>query len=89
MDADVEGLLRDGMDRFVAGVRAPGGLARAAGQLHRRRLAFRAALAGGTAAVIVTAAVAVVAARCAGPAKRSGGTAKRVLRLGLGPAPGH
>lgn len=59
MKTDVEELLREGMERFTTGVRAPGGLARAAAHLHRRRLAVRAAVACGTAAV--TAAAVIVA----------------------------
>jgi hypothetical protein len=60
MNTDVEDLLRDGMERFTGEVRAPAGLARAAGRLHRRRRAARAAMVSATAAV--TAAAAVIAA---------------------------
>jgi hypothetical protein len=67
MNTDVEDLLRDGMERFTDGVSAPAGLARAAGAMHRRRTAVRAALASSTAAVLaVVAVIAVVAAAGAG-----------------------
>jgi hypothetical protein len=59
MSADIEELLRDGMDRFTAGVQAPPGLARRASQLQRRRRGIRAAVACGTAAVTAAAAVAI------------------------------
>ncbi len=62
MNTDIEKLLRDGMERFTAEVRAPTGLARTARQLHRRRLAARAAVACGAAAVIAAAAVVAVGA---------------------------
>jgi len=68
MNTDVEELLRDGMERFTAGVRAPVGLAGGAGRLHRlhrRRLAARAAVACGAAAAI---AVGVAFAATAGAA---------------------
>ena len=68
MNTDVEELLRDGMERFTAGVQAPAGLARTASKLHRRRLAVRAAVACGTAAV-TAAAVIAVAAGAGGPAQ--------------------
>ena len=74
MNTDVEELLRDGMERFTAGVRAPAGLAHTASRRRRRRLAVRAAVACGTAAVTAAAVVAVargpVAAR-RGPARPS------------------
>jgi hypothetical protein len=73
MKADVEELLRDGMERFTANVQAPAGLARAAGRLHRRRQAARAALACGTAAAVAaTVAVIAVTARAGGTAARTG-----------------
>jgi hypothetical protein len=63
MNTDVEDLLRDGMERFTENVRAPAGLAREAGRLHRRRVAVRAALAGSAVTVVaVSAAIAVIAA---------------------------
>jgi hypothetical protein len=71
MNTDVEELLRDGMERFTAGVQAPGGLAHAASRRRRRRLAVRVMVACGTAAV-TAAAVAAVAAGAGGPAP--GGT---------------
>lgn len=62
MNTDVEELLREGMERFTAGVRAPAGLAADAGRLHRRRLAARTAVACGTAAVVAVGAAVGVAA---------------------------
>ena len=61
MNTDLEELLRDGMERFTAGVQAPAGLAYRASKLQRRRLAVRTAVACGTAAVTATAVVAVAA----------------------------
>jgi hypothetical protein len=75
MNTDVEELLRDGMERFTAEVRAPAGLARTAGRLHRRRRTARAAVAGGTAAV-TAAAVAVIVA---GPAQTGGAAQARTV----------
>jgi hypothetical protein len=69
MNTDVEELLSDGMERFTAGVRAPAGLARTAGRLHRRRLAVRAAVTCGTAAVTVAAVVAVTGVASGGPVR--------------------
>jgi hypothetical protein len=57
MNTEVEELLRDGMERFTEDVSAPAGLARAAGALHRRRVAMRATLASGAAAVVAVSAV--------------------------------
>src|SRR5882672_4571076 len=71
MNTDVEELLRDGMERFTAEVRAPAGLARTAGRLHRRRTA-RAAVAGGTAAVTAVAVIVV------GPAHSGAAQARTV-----------
>ena len=68
MSTDVEELLREGMERFTEGVRAPAGLARTAGRLHRRRRTARAAVAGGTAAVTAAAGGAVIITR--GPGTR-------------------
>jgi hypothetical protein len=76
MNTDVEELLRDGMERFTAGVQAPAGLAYGASQLRRRRLAVRAAVACGTAAVTVTAVVAVAAGAGSGPARTGPGRAE-------------
>ena len=48
MNVEVEELLRDGMERFTAEVRAPQGLvSSAAGGLRRRRMARRAMVAAG------------------------------------------
>ena len=76
MNTDVEELLRDGMERFTAGVQAPAGLARTASRLHHRRLAVRAAVACGTAAVTAAAVLAVAAGAGGGPA-RSGPAVSR------------
>ena len=65
MNMEVEELLRDGMERFAAEIRAPQGLARgAAGGLRRRRTARRVLLAGGT--VTATAAAVIIATAAAG-----------------------
>ena len=57
---DMEGLLRDGMERFTEDVRAPAGLAAAAGRRHRRRVTVRiSAACGGVAAVAAAAALVV------------------------------
>ena len=64
MNTEVEELLRDGMERFTEGVRAPDGLASAAARLRRRRTARRALLAGGT--VTATAAAVIIATAAAG-----------------------
>lgn len=58
----IEELLRDGMERFTTGVRAPSGLARTASRLRRRRQAVRVAVSGGTAMVTAAAAVVVTVA---------------------------
>jgi hypothetical protein len=71
---DMEGLLRDGMERFTEDVRAPAGLAAAAGRRHRRRVTVRiSAACGGVAAV--AAAAALVVTLPAGGAPASTGTA--------------
>ncbi len=64
MNTEVEELLRDGMERFTEGVRAPEGLASAASRLRRRRTARRALVAGGT--VTATAAAVIIATAAAG-----------------------
>jgi hypothetical protein len=74
MNTDVEELLRDGMERYTAEVRAPAGLARAVGRRYRRRLAVRAAVACGTAAA-AAAAVIFVTGGGSGSAGRTGGSA--------------
>jgi hypothetical protein len=80
VNEDIEDLLRDGMERFTKDVRAPAGLARTAGQLHRRRLAVRAAVASGTAVIATAAVVAVVAVAggTGGPAGPGGPQARTV-----------
>jgi hypothetical protein len=76
MNTDVEELLRDGMERFTADVRAPAGLASEAGRLHQRhRRRARTAVAGGTAAVAAVAAAAVVLAVTGGARGTTGATA--------------
>jgi len=75
MNTDVEELLKDGMERFTAGVRAPAGLVQAVTadrRQRRRRLAIRGAAACGAAAATVAAVLAVSAGTSA-PA-RTGGT---------------
>jgi hypothetical protein len=72
MNTDVEELLRDGMERFTAGLRAPAGLAAEAGRRRRRRRAARTAAACGIAAVT---AAAVALAVVPGAAARRGGSA--------------
>jgi len=58
MNTDVEDLLREGMERFTADLRAPAGLARRAARRRRRRLALRS---GAGAAALTACAVALVA----------------------------
>jgi hypothetical protein len=58
MDTEIEDLLREGMERFTADLRAPAGLTRRLERRRRRRLALRSATA---AAVLTAAAVALVA----------------------------
>jgi len=62
MNTDVEELLREGMERFTADLRAPAGLTRLAERRRRRRLAFGslAGVAAGLAAGAVALAVVVV-----------------------------
>lgn len=73
MKTDVEELLRDGMERFTEGVRAPAGLAATAGRRHRRRVAVRiSAACGGVAAV--AAAAALVAVSLPGGGQATGST---------------
>ncbi len=63
MSTDVEDLLREGMERFTDGVRAPAGLAHRASRQRRRRLVIRGAVLGAAAAAAATAiAVAMTAA---------------------------
>jgi hypothetical protein len=75
MNGNVEELLRDGMERFTADVRAPAELASEAGRLHRRhRRRVRTAVAGGTAAVAAVTAAAVALAFGPGAAARQAGS---------------
>jgi hypothetical protein len=69
MNEHIDELLRDGMERFTAGVQAPAGLARTAGRLRRRRTGVRAAAACGTAAVTAAAVIAVAAGASGAPAR--------------------
>jgi hypothetical protein len=69
MNTDVEELLREGMERFTTGVRAPAGLARTASRLHRRRRTVRAAVACATAAAAAAAAIAVTGVTARAPAR--------------------
>lgn len=59
MNTDVEDLLREGMERFTADLRAPAGVTRRAAQRLRRRLALRSAATG--AAALTAGALALVA----------------------------
>jgi hypothetical protein len=59
MDTDVEDLLREGMERFTADLRAPAGLIGRAARRRRRRLAVRSA--AGAAAVLAAGAVPLAA----------------------------
>jgi hypothetical protein len=74
MNLDVEELLRDGMERFAADVRAPAGLAREAGRRRRRHVVARTAVACGTAAVTAGAVALVVVSGTRGtPPDTAGG----------------
>jgi hypothetical protein len=79
MNTDVEELLRDGMERFTAGVQAPDGLARAAARRHRRRVAVRAALV--SSAATVSAVSAVIAMIAVTDARASRAEAQTVAKL--------
>ncbi len=60
MNGAVEDLLREGLDRLTADVQVPPGVTgKARTRLHRKKVAVRAALAGGAAAVTAMAVVAV------------------------------
>jgi hypothetical protein len=72
MNTDVEELLRDGMERFTAEMRAPGGLVQAAGRMHRRRMALRAALVSSVATVGAVAAVIAMVVVADARASRAG-----------------
>jgi hypothetical protein len=78
MDTDVEDLLREGMERFTAGLRAPAGLiGRAARRRRRRRLALRSA-AG--AAVLAAGAMALAAAGVPGAGQHSADATAYVVK---------
>jgi len=75
---DMEGLLRDGMERFTEDVRAPAGLAAAAGRRHRRRVTVRiSAACGGVAAVAAAAALVVVSLPAGGGPATTGAAGPR------------
>ena len=59
MNSDLEDMLREGMERFTADLRAPAGLIRHAAQRRRRRLALRSVT--GAATALTAGAVALVA----------------------------
>jgi hypothetical protein len=71
MNTDIEDLLREGMERFTADLRAPAGMLYRAARRRRRRLALRSV--AGAAAALVACAVALVAAGV--PGVRLNGTA--------------
>ena len=61
MNGPVEDMLREGLDRLTADVQVPEGVTgRARAHLRRKKMAVRAALAGGAAAVTAVAVVAAV-----------------------------
>jgi hypothetical protein len=66
MSTEVEEMLRDGMERFTAGVTAPDGLARAAWRLHRQRMRVRATAAFGGIAVAAAASVVIASVAASG-----------------------
>ena len=69
MNGDVEELVREGLDRLTADVRVPAKMvARARTRVWRRKIAARAALACGTAAVTAAAVIAAAGRAPAGPA---------------------
>lgn len=73
MNGHIEELVREGVDRLTADVQVPAALvARAGARVRRRRIATRAALACGTAAVT---AAAVIAVAVAGAQPGTGGVA--------------
>jgi hypothetical protein len=83
MNGAVEDMLREGLDRLTAEVRVPAGVAgRARAHLRRKKIAVRAALAGGTAAVTAAAVVAAtVPGRGAVPLPRMRTTAFVISRM--------
>jgi len=72
MSTEVEDLLREGMQRFTEGIRAPAGLAQAARRQRRRRRIFRGTMAG--LAAVATAAAVAVAMTAAGMVAQPGGS---------------
>jgi hypothetical protein len=70
MNADVEDLLREGMERFTGDLRAPAGLTSRAARRRRRRLALRSATG---VAVLAAGAVALVAVVVPGAADNGAG----------------
>jgi hypothetical protein len=94
MDVDVEDLLRQGMERLTADVRAPSGLTRRAARRRRRRLAQRSAagMAAALAAGAVALAVVVPGARhdgAGGPAVDAAYVVKRVSSALIATGPGE
>src|SRR5689334_7994221 len=86
MNGDVEELLQEGLGRLTAGVRIPADLlGKACARQRRRKLARRAMLAGGTAAVTAAALVAVTAGAGGTPARTIAGGARGQATAG-GPA---
>jgi len=77
MDTDVEDLLREGMERFTADLRAPAGLIGRAARRRRRRLALRSA-AG--AAVLAAGAVVLAAAGVPGAGHHSADATAYVVK---------
>jgi hypothetical protein len=76
MNTDVEDLLREGMERFTADLRAPAGLTRSVVRRRRRRLALRAT--GGFTTVLTAGAVALAVVVVV-PGAGHGGTGSAVL----------
>jgi hypothetical protein len=74
MNADVEELLREGLDRLTAGVRIPPDLLERACVRRRRRLARRGVLIGGMAAVTAAALVVVTPGGRGTPARTAAGS---------------
>jgi hypothetical protein len=66
MNTDVEDLLREGMERFTADVRAPAGLIRLVARRHRRRVALRSMTVGAVALAAGAVALAVAVLPAAG-----------------------
>jgi len=81
MKTDVEELLRDGMERFTEGVRAPAGLAAAVGRRHRRRVVAGVSAAGTTVAAVAAAVAVVVAGGAPATTGAAGARAREVSYL--------